>query len=408
MLPVENDILQIERFRHPEGGRALSLYLETNSARGPGRNLRAQLEDVLRPVRASLEGDDREARSLEADVEAVMSQLDALEPRPRAIAAFACRELGFVRIVPIPERIEPMARWEPTFHLGPLRAALDERERIVVVLVDKEHGSVYRTFMGQIEEVAHLSQEPEGHAQAGYAQQKRTGGSNGVSIRAGYGERNLQRRHEWHIRKHLDRVLTAMRGDGSWPTDRILIGGATETVHELLYLLPKRIRDRTRLISKVTPESSPSIVLARVADAQRDAEREAEEELLDNLTERDRDRSVFGAVAVSEAVADGRVHTLVYGSDAIIRGAECARCGWLAAGPLDATCPRCQAEMTALPDLVERMVSRVLRSGGRVEEVREFTLRTLNRLGGVAALLRYVPPSSGTPPTRPRPSSPRT
>ncbi len=54
--------------------------------------------------------------------------------------------------------------------------------------------------------------------------------------------------------------------------------------------------------------------------------------------------------------------------------------------------------MLGLADLVERLVTRVIRAGGRVEEVRGPARETLLRSEGLAALLRYVPsPAEGSP-----------
>jgi hypothetical protein len=161
-------------------------------------------------------------------------------------------------------------------------------------------------------------------------------------------------------------------------------------VYELLRLLPKRIRDRTRLITGIPVDTATAAVLARVIETQRAAEREEEQELLDTLKEHARARSVFGAAGVAEAVSDARVHTLVYGADTEMEGTECAACGWLVPGAAVGECPRCRGEMRAFSDLVERMVSRVLRTGGRVEEVRGPALKTLLESEGLAALLRYV------------------
>jgi peptide subunit release factor 1 (eRF1) len=210
-----------------------------------------------------------------------------------------------------------------------------------------------------------------------------------------YGERNLERRHAWHVRQHLERVLAAIRDKESLAPDRVLVGGAKDTVHELLSLMPARVRARTRLISGLDAGASNADVLARVIEAQESAEREAEEELVDNLLERDRAHAVFGAAPVMEAVSDTHVHTLVYGADVTVAGSECSVCGWLMNGPAPDACPRCGGPTRAVPELVERMVHRVLEAGGRIEEVRGPASRTLEYRGGLAALLRYQPSTNG-------------
>ena len=398
MLPIEREVQKVKRF-DSKGRPALTLYLDTDPSHGAGRNVKAQIQDALRPIRFSLSEDADGRQALLAAADLALAEIAGLESVPRAMAVFACPELRFLRVLPLPEPMGKRAHWGPELHLGPLLTALDEHERTVVVLVDQERAHVFRIFMGQIEEVAHFAEELPKHGQGGHGQQKFGGGIHGGTIGMGYGEPNLQRRHEWHVRKHLERVLPALRLNGSpAPVDRYFLGGGEETVLELLRLLPKRIRDRTWLLPGISVDATPATVLARVIQTQREAEREEEEELVDNLTERDRARSVFGATAVTEAVSDDRVHTLVY-TETDLEGSECGVCGWLVPGAAPASCPRCGGEMRSLADLVERLVTRVIRAGGRVEEVRGPARETLLRWEGLAALLRYVPPSAGQSPS---------
>ena len=395
MLPIERDLSQIERFRHPDGGPVLSLYLDLEPTGVVGGSLQAQLDGVLEQVRGELAQDPKATGLLDRAVDAVVRKVGELDPRSRAVAAFVSPDVDFLRVVPLPDPVVPAAYWDRTPHLMELLASVDEHERAIVALVDREHARVYRVFMGQIEEVV-LEAAPA----ADDAHSRERSGRNGSRA---YGQRSVERRHEWHVRRHLERVLEAIRDRQSLAPDRVLVGGARETVHELLGLMPSRIRSRTRLISGLAVNASGAEVLARVMETQERAEREAEEELIDNLLERDRSHAVFGAPAVLEAVSDAHVHTLVYGlheADSPAAGSECDVCGWLMEGESPAECPRCDGPMRAVPALVERMVHRVLAAGGRVEEVRGPASRTLELRGGLAALLRYQPSMNGHSPAK--------
>ena len=358
MLAIERDVFEIERF-DPQGKPALSAYLGVGAPNGSSGAFEARLAAVLRPIADRLDG--AQARALEAAAGVARAGVEALEPRPRAVAVFSCPDARFVKVVPLPSVVEPMARWGPRLYISPLSEALEEHERTAVILVDKDRGRVFRLFMGSIEEVAKID-ESAGPANA----------------------------HEWHVRRLLELILQALRREDMSATDRILLGGSQETVHELLRLMPKRLRDRTRLIAGIPVSAATQDVLTRITDLQRQDEREREEELLDQLIDCDRAHAVFGAAGVLEAVAEARVHTLVYGTSSWLEGSECSDCGWLMVGSV-AGCPKCGRTMDRLPDLAERAVSRVLQAGGRVEELRGPALRTLGGLGGIAALLRYAP-----------------
>jgi peptide subunit release factor 1 (eRF1) len=205
----------------------------------------------------------------------------------------------------------------------------------------------------------------------------------------------VERRHEWHVRQHLERVLAVLRDRDSSNLDRVLVGGDKQTVHELLELMPRRVRARTRLIAGLRVEAATSEVLERVLETQAQAEREAEEELLDSLLERDRAHAAIGQGPVIEAVSDSRVHTLVYSADLEMHGSECETCGWLSLGQTPEACPRCHGAVHAVGDLLELAARRVAAAGGRIEEVRGPAALTLNRREGIAALLRYEPSVNG-------------
>lgn len=388
MLPIEHQLEEIARLCAPGKHSVLSLYMETDPSRGAGRNLKAHIEGLVRPIRAELPRE--EAQLVDETAKDVATAVLTLRPIPRAAAAFACPARGLLRVIPLPERVVPAAYWGPV-HMRELTAALDEHESTLVTLVDREHAHVYRVFMGQIEEVAQLDPEPDLEAVPRASHRKAAAGPGAAAVRMDYGERNVERRMQWHVRRYLERVLAALRDPGSRPADRILLGGAKDTVHELLGLMPPRLRARTRLISGIPVSATPPEVLARIAEAQEHAEREGEEELVDDLFDRDRAHAAFGLSAVLEAVTDARVHTLVYASDVTTQGSECDACGWLVAGATPAACPRCGAAVHTVADLQDRLVHRVLETGGRVEEVRGPAAKTLSRHEGIAALLRYEP-----------------
>jgi peptide subunit release factor 1 (eRF1) len=390
VLPIERDIVDVERF-DTGGAHALSLYLDTDVSREAGRNLKAQLADALgEAIDSASEPDAADRIAAAADV--ALERIQSVQPAPRAVAAFVCPERQFVRAIPLPAPTDRSAYWGTELRVRPLLAMLDEHERTTLALVDQEHARVFRVFLGQIEEIADMEWEEPGEAQAGTAQRKSQGRA-GIAAHMGYGERNIQRRHDWHVRRHLQRVFDVIRDDG----DRLLLAGIQETVYELWRLLPRRLRNRATVIRGIAMNASLHEVLEHVLLAQRTVEREGEEELVDNLFGRDGARSVFGAAAVLEAISDNRVHTLVYGEDARLSGAECSACGWLLEAPASGTCPRCGEALAPRVDLIERLVWRAIKSGGRVEEVRApASNRLRERGGGLAALLRYIPKAVST------------
>src|SRR5690349_211144 len=112
MLPVERDLLEIERF-DPQGESALSVYLDLGPARGPS-DTDTRLARLLGPIVDRLDGS--EAPALEAAAEMARKGIRSLDRVPRGLAVFASVEPRFLKVVPLPGVVEPKARWGPHLH----------------------------------------------------------------------------------------------------------------------------------------------------------------------------------------------------------------------------------------------------------------------------------------------------
>jgi peptide subunit release factor 1 (eRF1) len=373
-LPIERTIDEILDF-DAHGARALTLYLSTDPAREAGADLRAQLQDLLHPIAERLRADPAARAQLDRELVDVRTQLDTMHPPPRGLAVFSCAVRGFLQAVPLPERVAPFACWQEELEIRPLLAAVDEHERTIVLLVDKEHARFFRTFLGQIEEIASFQDDiPRKHSQGGEAQ------------------RRLQRDHEWHVTGHARRAVdTLTRFSDRDATDRILVGGTPEVLAEVRRLLPRRLRNRIRGEVKASLFAS----LAEVGDALHEVEQRAarddEEQLVTELIERvGTGHAAIGATAVIDAVQEQRCYLLITSAGAQLPGYGCTRCDFIASEP-SAQCPLCTGPMQALADVLGTLARATVRQGGKVMEVRGAAAAQLQP-AGVAAMLRYEVP----------------
>jgi peptide subunit release factor 1 (eRF1) len=372
-LPVERVIEEILQFR-AQGARGLSVYMATDPSREAGRNLDAHLRDLTQPITEQLRSDPVARAQLERDIEQVNAFLDSLRPAPRSIAIFSCEARGFLRTVPLSERVRPHACWQEEFELRPLLAAVDEHERTMVLLVDKERARFFRVFLEQIEEVATLEDEiPRKHAQGGEMQ------------------RRLQRDHERHVLWHSQRVVDALtRLADRDVTDRILLGGTPEVLAEVHHLLPKRLRSRIHGNVRAPLFATVAEVMDAVREVQQRVERADEDQLVKMLIERvGSGHAVLGGAAVVDAVQDQRCYLLVTANEAKLAGYSCGHCDFVTIEGA-AHCPVCEAVLRADEDVIDALARRTLRQGGKVEEVRGTAAVTLMPYGGVAALVRYA------------------
>ncbi|MCA9738928.1 MAG: hypothetical protein R3E98_00135 [Gemmatimonadota bacterium] len=392
MLPSERTVHALERVK-PGDTEVLSVYLRTDPARDAGRELRARLDAVLSPLRAVL--DEPERTRFEAAAHRISGALAALPVAPSGVAAFAS-PLGEVEIaLPLRRPVAVAARWGDRPYLRPVLGELDEHERTLVVLVDKARTRLFEVCMGEIEELEAFEDEVPAKHRQGPSLQRAWQGPTAGTVGMGYDAEKIRRHHEWHVRRHVDRAIAALQRADRSGVDRILVGGPVETVSEFTRLLPHRLRRRLGGTVDASLLASAAEVLAAVERVEHQVERSMERALVEDLWEHPR-RSRLGAAAVSEAVADAQVHTLVYAAGARLPGGECGTCGWLLVdGTATKPCPRCGEGVIPVADLVDRMIDRVLEQGGRVEEVRAEAAERLSRTEGVAALLRWAPGGAG-------------
>ena len=397
MLHIERSLADIEHFV-PGPEKVLSMYLDTDRRSDGGRNVRAQLLALAGSCREGL-SDSRDASDLDAAVTAAEELLKRERPRASAVALFVSASGSPGLVLPMRTAVTPEARWDADLYLTPLLAQLDEHERMLVMLLDSRRARLFRTFMGEIEEIESFENEYSHRNPRGANRASAQHGGGGRSVAMGYDSARAQRRDEEHVRQHMTRALAALaRADGTELINRILVAGPVAIVAEFQRRLPVGLRRRVSTSMRVSTTASASDVLEALKVVEAEIERSGEVDLVEELLE-NFDGSRVGALGVAEAVADGQVQTLVYARGTTLSGAECVGCGWLVpqdAFPLPEACPRCAAELRSHDDLLDTMVKRVREHGGRVEEVREEAAARLAQLEGVGALLRYTPAAPQT------------
>jgi hypothetical protein len=82
----------------------------------------------------------------------------------------------------------------------------------------------------------------------------------------------------------------------------------------------------------------------------------------------------------------GRVHTLVVERGFEVAGYQCPGCGYVGAEPVS-TCPFCGGKPEAVSDAVNRVMRKVMESGGKAETVAPSEI--LAKAGRIGAVLRY-------------------
>jgi peptide chain release factor subunit 1 len=375
----EQELERLEGF-DSRGAWVLSVYLDLDPQRQVDRSYLVVLKDLVKETRDRL--DEAAGDELSKQAARLEEWLESEGPQGRALAAFACSDPDLWRASFLPVAVEDHLAFESRPHLGRLLALLDEYERYVVALVDKEKARLFTVFMGTIEESeAFEDPVPGKHDQGGWSQAR------------------YQRHHETHVYQHLQHV-TERLGEllERKEFDRLILAGPEEATSELRGLLPQVLSER--LVEVIPGEmfAGEAEILEQSLAVAETFEREAEGRLVEAvLDEAGGDGASCGLVPTLEAIWLARVQTMLVAEGTELEGSECQECGRLQPGHV-APCPACGGPMVPLVHLLERAMERTRAQAGEIEIVRGEPAELLReRCGGVAALYRFRPGQPDAP-----------
>jgi peptide chain release factor subunit 1 len=371
--PITRDKIRRLATLDSRGACILSVYLGL----APERQVEGTYRTVFKNLAKELRGRLDEARRAALDVEIarVEDWLTSDLPRGTGVAAFASKPAGVWDTLHLHVPIRDRLVFEATAYVAPVVDVLDEYERYVVALVDKEKARFFSVFLGEIEDSDDFRDfVPGKHDQGGVSQA------------------NVQRHHEAHVFRHLKRVaeyLTDVYARRSF--DWLVLAGPDEATTEVRSLLPRAIASRVVATIPAETFASSQEILERTLEIERQVERATEERILSELFDiaATGGLATVGVDSTLEALFFGEVRTLVVADGAQAEGSECANCARLATPPL-MECPACDQPMHLVMDVFEKAIEQTLAMDGSVEVVHgDPAQRLLTAAGGLGALLRY-------------------
>jgi peptide chain release factor subunit 1 len=257
----------------------------------------------------------------------------------------------------------------------PLLGLVEDLERYVVALVDKQSARLLTVFEGTIESVEAFTDDVPGkHDQGGPAQPR------------------LQRHHEDHVLRHVKRVVQRLsEGLRERAFDRLILAGPEEATAEVRERLPHELA--RRLVATVPAEmfATDAEIVRMTLEIEQRAEREHEEELVAAVigASRSNGPGACGMPATLETIWLRQVRRLVLADGLTASGSECPVDGRLYPDP-PGQCPMCGAETLPVGDIVDRAAQLTLEQDADVEIVHEAAAERLrDACDGIGALLRF-------------------
>jgi peptide chain release factor subunit 1 len=355
----------------------LSFYLDIDGRRYPRpSDVEPRVEHLFRLARAeAARAGKAAAAAVEADVGAIeawrASGLD--RRRTRGLAAFSCARTGLFTGIQLVEPVADAVVLDRVAHLAPLLGALEAARPSLVVLVDRG-GSRFVEL--EAEEVRERPGPVDGTARR-------------VDTDVELG--GFSRLREEALRRHLRLVAAAVdEARAARSYDWLLLGGpeAAALGSEL-----RRAGAPSAVVELTVAMSASAHEVGEVAAVRREElDRQRQGALVRALVERAGVDACLGLGATLEALADGRVFTLVAQRSLGVAGGRCGACGALSVG--GTTCPRCGGALEEVADLLEAAIADTVTVGGGVELVDTPELATH---GGIGAFLRYRQAGGGGP-----------
>jgi peptide chain release factor subunit 1 len=360
--------------------RVLSVYLNVDQSQAANlnRGFTAALKAQLRSIEQRLD-DEKLRREFAEDAQQVVQSVAAYQPRARGLAVFCDASDDFFWQRDLSIRIDNEARWDERPYVRPLIEAFDEYERYAVVLVSREQARLFTVFLGEIEEHREIFSENK------IKRIKSPGNENARS------QLNMQRKDGEHAQHHMKEVVEALEGFSTRRAfDRLVLAGPHEVICEFRGLLPKRIQPLVVSSIPLSIDATEREVLAETLRVEGGVERAKESVLVEKLiTQAAKDsQAVMGARPVLEAGRMGRILRLVYVHGHMIPGRQCANCRSMFADSVE-SCPYCDGGVREIPDIISRLVERVVDSGGFAENVRGPAADRLKAAGEIGAFLRF-------------------
>jgi peptide subunit release factor 1 (eRF1) len=377
----------IEHLARFDAGRekVLSVYLDLQPERRLRRAWAIALEDHVRELSRDLDKDERARLSEEA--QRVAAWVDGTRISGQGVAVFACTPGHLWEPYVLPDRVGDIAAWQRMPHLEPFLAIVDRHERFVVAVVDKRRARLFDVFMGQIELREEFEDDVPGKTDTGGPAQAR-----------------IQRHHEDHVMRHLNRVVAELEAlDERDQFKRLVIAGPEEATSALCDRLPKPLARRVAAVARFETAASPAEVLEMTLEVERRIRQEAEIGLVEDVIERAvvHGLGACGTAPTVDAVGLGEVATLVLADAPPAPGSLCPVCGWLGLGTMT-TCPVCGAALDPVADIADLLTRRALDRGGQVEVVHgEAANRLATECDGTGAILRFRATTEDAPITGP-------
>lgn len=311
--------------------------------------------------------------ALDREAEYVLSYLSNSEFKGRGLVIFSCRPSAIWEVIPLQVLVPNVVEIDNTTKTAVLAETLTESPRFLVAVVQRDKARIYTAQHGNAERQSQIvSDVPGQHDQGGRSQMR------------------FERHIEFHVSKHLKKVVDELLRLAPTGPFRLALGGTEETVDELLTMMPEALR--RAFIGRFSVSHKHDSERQTLDDAEavwKNREHFEAGKLFDQIVEAAGagGRGALGVEPTLKALAEEKVQSLVVANGLALAGSVCTRCEFLSAERFS-SCPLCGGHGEQR-EIADRAVEKAILTGADAQVVFGESRNRLLAAGGLGALLRY-------------------
>lgn len=374
-----DDVRELQQYLSGPDSLILSLYvnIDQSNAVNLNRGFERAVETCFRQMLEAQIAAENNRPKFETEADRVLRFLKNYTPKGKGLVIFSDSSHDFWWQRDLQVAVPTEARWSPKPWVRPLFEVIEDHDRFVVVLMDKQRARVLTVDAEGMQQQAEvLSDVPNKHS---------TTGTDHI-----WSQGQMDRDHTNHIKWHAKRVADELAAIiDRKKLSRIVIGGPVEATSLFTNELPKRLQQMIIGSISVPLDSNYERVVGEIRAVQQKSEHEDEARMVDSMitAAMKNDRAVIGLSDTLAAIQEQRVYCLLVAKDYHSEGKECESCQvLLEAGPDQ--CSFCGGKLQPAPDLVNRASQRVLDQAGKVQMISGAAADKMAGIG-IGAILRF-------------------
>ena len=352
-----------------------SYYLDLDAEqRGTIEGMRIEVKKALARQRkgiSDLDVDGETRHALIRDWKSIFEPalLAPGERHTRALACFAASSAGIARVLQLPWPLRDRTFFEHRFVVWPLDELLDQAERYVICLTNKDDARLYYFDLEQLELVGEILDEIPGK----------------IRFPVPIDEPDYICKHHRHVHYHFVKVADQLLKLFEQRTfEHLIVGGLWEVLPEFEQHLHQYLSERIVARWDLDVHTPPLEVERRAVYEERQLLERQKEETWQVINNEQPSRRTIGLEETLAALWLRQVDTMLAEPSARAEGVRCSLCGRMQRRG-DA-CAQCGGKTSPVANLFDEAEHQAMEQSGHVRHWRSSTLRSN---GSIAASKRF-------------------